>query len=314
MTTTTIESIKPIEAIDFHQHPPMSLSHLRARHRWILPVATTAFLLLRVGATLNLLPWDRPITNMAVDERTAWLTGIFRKVSFLGSTKIVFLVAALAAAAAWKRCPRLAMAIVVIALARPLIEWALKELVGSRPARPATASWTAPAIRSRAAIRSRRPRAGACSRSSPRSTRTRRVIWWTFAICVLDAGRARRDQPGVARRSLDLRRRRQRPARRHRGRRPAERFFEAHPRAGRARNAAGGVTRPEAQLRVVGSHVLEANDVDLELLDRPVLEAAAELPAVGLVQSTAATPRRKRSSPTRLDRADESPRSPPAGT
>jgi undecaprenyl-diphosphatase len=41
----------------------------------------------------------------------------------------VLTVSAVAAALAWRRCPRLAVAIVVIALARPLAEWAIKELV-----------------------------------------------------------------------------------------------------------------------------------------------------------------------------------------
>ena len=54
---------------------------------------------------------------------------MFRRVSFLGSTPVVLTVSAVAAILASRRCPRLAIAIVVIALARPLAEWTLKELV-----------------------------------------------------------------------------------------------------------------------------------------------------------------------------------------
>ena len=54
---------------------------------------------------------------------------MFRELSFLGSTKVVFLVSAIAALLAARRCPRLAIAIVVIALARPATEFLLKELV-----------------------------------------------------------------------------------------------------------------------------------------------------------------------------------------
>ena len=86
-------------------------------------------------ALLNALPWDRPVTDFLVELRTPWLDTVVRKISFLGSTRVVILVAGLAALASWRRCPRLALAIVVIALARPLIEFTFKEIV-DRP-RPA---------------------------------------------------------------------------------------------------------------------------------------------------------------------------------
>src|SRR5688572_19879486 len=121
--------------MDLHIEPPMTMARVTARFRWVLPAAATVFALLAAGALLNVLPWDRPLTAWVVDSRTPWLDAIVRRVSFLGSTKVVLAVAALAALAAARRCPRLAIAIVVIALARPATEWCLKELV-SRP-RPA---------------------------------------------------------------------------------------------------------------------------------------------------------------------------------
>jgi undecaprenyl-diphosphatase len=116
-------------AIDLHRHPPMTLARLRARHAWILPAAILLFTLLAIGAAFDKLPWDQAITDAAVDARTGWLLQFARRISFMGSTPVVFAVSALAALFAVKRCPRLALAIVVVALARPVIEWGLKELI-----------------------------------------------------------------------------------------------------------------------------------------------------------------------------------------
>jgi undecaprenyl-diphosphatase len=111
------------------------MARVHAVHQWLLPVASITFSILAVLAVADALPWDRPISDWAIDARTSALDAVFRKVSFLGSTPIVLTVAAVAAAAAYRRCPRLAIAIVVIALARPLIEYGLKELIDrERPA------------------------------------------------------------------------------------------------------------------------------------------------------------------------------------
>ncbi len=122
--------------MDLHVDPPLTLSRLTERHRWILPAAVLVFLALGVGAVFNTLPWDEVITRWIVEDlRTPWVDAIVRRVSFLGSTPVVLTVAGVAAALAARRCPRLAVAIVVIAVARPLLEFTLKELV-ARP-RPA---------------------------------------------------------------------------------------------------------------------------------------------------------------------------------
>src|SRR5918999_658658 len=122
-------------ATNLHVEAPMSLARVQAHHPWLLPTVALALMLLAVGAVFDALPWDRPITAAVVDTRTAWLDQLFRRVSMLGSTRVVLLVSAAAAALASRRCPRLAVAIIVIALARPLMEWTLKELVSrDRPA------------------------------------------------------------------------------------------------------------------------------------------------------------------------------------
>lgn len=121
-----------LSSVDLHLDPPMSLSRVARRHPWLLPAALGLFLLLAAGALFNVLPWDEPITRWLVSLRTPEANTIVRKISFLGSTPVVFAVAGLGALTAAKRCPRLALAIVVIAVARPLAEFTLKEII-SRP-------------------------------------------------------------------------------------------------------------------------------------------------------------------------------------
>ena len=113
----------------------MTLARVRARAGWLLPLVVAAFVALAIGARLGLLDWDAPITDAVVGARTARRDDVALAVSRFGSTPVVLSVSAVLALLAWRRCPRLAVAIVVIALARPLSEWLLKELVGrDRPA------------------------------------------------------------------------------------------------------------------------------------------------------------------------------------
>jgi membrane-associated phospholipid phosphatase len=116
-------------AVNLHVEAPMTLARMQARHRWLVPAAAALFLSLAIGAWLQVLVWDGPITNAAVNARTSGLDWFFLRVSRMGSTPVVLLVSTVAAGLAWRRCPRLAIAIVVIAFARPLAEWSLKELV-----------------------------------------------------------------------------------------------------------------------------------------------------------------------------------------
>ncbi len=114
---------------DRDHRSPYSMGEFHARYPWVLPVFAIIVALLAVGASLDWLFWDKPITEYLVGHRTSALNGVVKRVSWFGSTKVVFPVAAAAALVAWRRCPRLALAIVVIALARPLTEHLLKELV-----------------------------------------------------------------------------------------------------------------------------------------------------------------------------------------
>ena len=115
--------------------PPWTMGHLHARHRWVIGAAMIVFMALAFGAAYGFLPWDAPITRAVVAARTPANVRFFRDVSFLGSTKVVVIVSVLAALVALPRSARLAGAIVVIAISRPIVEWSLKELVG-RPRPP----------------------------------------------------------------------------------------------------------------------------------------------------------------------------------
>lgn len=115
--------------------PPVTLVGFHRRHRWVAPVAGCVFVVLAIGARLGWLFWDPPITRAAVGARTPVNVEIARRVSFLGSTKVVVTVALVAALVAVWRSRRLAVAILVIAGVRPLVEWTIKELV-ARPRPP----------------------------------------------------------------------------------------------------------------------------------------------------------------------------------
>jgi len=128
MATTT--SAPDLDRTPDRDHrSPYSMGEFHDRFPWVLPVGAIVVAVLAFCAAMDWLVWDQPITDWLVSHRSDSLNGIFKRISFFGSTKVVLPVAAVAALFAWRRCPRLALAIVVIALARPLIEHLLKELV-----------------------------------------------------------------------------------------------------------------------------------------------------------------------------------------
>jgi membrane-associated phospholipid phosphatase len=114
---------------DLHAHPPMTLTRVHARAGWLLTVALGLFALLAVGAAFDALPWVQPIHDAVLELRTSSRNDVALAVSRFGSTPVVLTVAAALALVAWPRCRSLAVAIVLLALARPLVEFGLKELV-----------------------------------------------------------------------------------------------------------------------------------------------------------------------------------------
>jgi membrane-associated phospholipid phosphatase len=169
--------------LDLHVHPPMTLARVRERLGWLLPLVIGLFLTLAIGARLNVLEWDAPITNAVVAARTSGGDRVAMAVSRLGSTPVVLAVSVLAALAAWRRCPRLALAIVIVALARPLSEFLLKELISrDRPVGNRLVGGRGPSFPSG------HPYAAAASWGMlpfvvALYTR-RRVVWWSTVVVV----------------------------------------------------------------------------------------------------------------------------------
>ena len=112
-----------------HAHVPATMRELQAYARWILPVVAALFVVLAVLAKLDALVWDRPITEWIDDHRTSGLNDFWRHVTELGGERVVYVVAAVCVVLAWPRCRPLAIAIVALVIARPLIVLALKEII-----------------------------------------------------------------------------------------------------------------------------------------------------------------------------------------
>jgi undecaprenyl-diphosphatase len=115
---------------DLRADPPITLRRLRDRWPWMMPALVATFVVLAVAAAWELIPWDEAITRWAVDSRTPLRDDVARYVSRLGATPTVVIVTVALAAASWRRCRLLAIAILVVGMARPLTEFAVKEVVG----------------------------------------------------------------------------------------------------------------------------------------------------------------------------------------
>jgi hypothetical protein len=83
----------------------------------------------RTGSSTTL-PWDRAITNVAIAARIPTRDDLPPNVSLPGSTKVVAVLSAALALLATRRSPRIAVVIIIVAIARPLSEFALKEIYG----------------------------------------------------------------------------------------------------------------------------------------------------------------------------------------
>ena len=157
---------------NLHLAPPMTLGRITDVQRWVLPLAAAVVGVLGMGAITGSLVWDRPITDWVVHSRSSWSDDVFLNLSFLGSTKVVLLVSAIAALLAGAPLPS-ARDRHHRHRARPPDDRVPAEGAGeSRPSDRATGSSVARATPSRAVTRWRRSRAGARCHSSPRSTRS----------------------------------------------------------------------------------------------------------------------------------------------
>jgi undecaprenyl-diphosphatase len=116
-----------------HCEPPLTPARFVAGRRLRTGLAVV-FVALAIAAFVDngavLLTWDEPIQRAVESRRTAAADGIFRAISFLGSTRAVLFLACVLAALAWRRCRAVGVVVVLAMLSRPLLEFTLKASVG----------------------------------------------------------------------------------------------------------------------------------------------------------------------------------------
>jgi undecaprenyl-diphosphatase len=113
-----------------HVAPPTSPSRALCGPSALVRHVALGFLLLMLAATADhgwlLLRFDLPIEHFVIDHRTAWLDTAFRRISMLGSTKVVLTGGVLLALASWRRCRLVSALVVAATITRPLVEHLLK--------------------------------------------------------------------------------------------------------------------------------------------------------------------------------------------
>jgi undecaprenyl-diphosphatase len=119
-----------------HTAPPTSPSRALCGPSALVRHVALGFLLLALAAMVDhgslLLRVDLPIERFVIAHRTGWLDSAFRRISMLGSTKVVLTGGLLLAVASWRRCRLVTALVVASTLSRPLVEHLLKITV-ARP-------------------------------------------------------------------------------------------------------------------------------------------------------------------------------------
>ena len=118
---------------NLHGHPPLTPAGVLLRFRITIPVFISVFTFLAIGAAVDggslLLTWDEPVTRALADLRSPGLDGIMKALTSLGGLTVVTLILLLLVLLVWQACRSLALVLLAASLARPLLEWSLKELV-----------------------------------------------------------------------------------------------------------------------------------------------------------------------------------------
>lgn len=126
----------PLPVACLHCDPPLTPAGFFAGRARLLGGLFAVFIFLAVAALVDrgslLLSWDEPIQRFVEARRTDAGDAVFRRISFLGSTKVVFALGAVLTVAAWRRCRAAGFVVLVAMLSRPLIEFALKAGVDRR--------------------------------------------------------------------------------------------------------------------------------------------------------------------------------------
>lgn len=119
--------------VHVHLDPPLTPASFLLPRRRLLIGLGLAFLALALAAAIAngqvLLTWDEPIQRTVEANRTAALDQLFRTVSRLGSTIPVLVIGSVLTLITWRRCPAVAVAVLVAMLSRPLLEFTLKATV-----------------------------------------------------------------------------------------------------------------------------------------------------------------------------------------
>lgn len=117
-----------------HTHPPLTPAGVLLHSGWTVGVVIAAFGVLAVLAAVDggsaLAAIDEPITRAFIDVRTDALDEVVKTVSAFGGLTVVTAMAAVLLLLVWHECRALAWTLLAATIARPLLEWAIKELVG----------------------------------------------------------------------------------------------------------------------------------------------------------------------------------------
>jgi len=117
-----------------HCDPPLTPAGFFAGRQRVLAGLAALFVLMAIAGLVSggavLLTWDEPIQRAVEASRTPVFDGIFRRISFLGSTVFVLAFGCVLAAVAWRRCRAVGVAVILAMLSRPLLEFTLKAIVG----------------------------------------------------------------------------------------------------------------------------------------------------------------------------------------
>jgi undecaprenyl-diphosphatase len=131
---TLATPIRPTGRSNLHAHPPITPRSFFASRRHLLPGIVGLFLALAAGAVVAngwlLMQWDKPVQRFVEANRTEQLDSFFRLASRMGSTIVVLTVGAVLSALIFSRCRAVAIAVITATLARPALEFTMKELVG----------------------------------------------------------------------------------------------------------------------------------------------------------------------------------------
>lgn len=115
-----------------HHHPPATPAGVLFRHPAVALAVAGASVSLAVLASLDpspLLTVDEPVQRWVEARRSPWLGEVFRVFSRLGSNILVFSVVGALLLLLARRCRTIALALAVSVLARPPLEYVIKELV-----------------------------------------------------------------------------------------------------------------------------------------------------------------------------------------